>query len=50
MWIEEGRHDDPRDVLTAKGVRFSAGGRVDATHRLTTEDLAELLSDGDDEE
>ncbi len=44
-WIEADRHDDPRDVLAAEGVKMTHDGRADPVQRLTAEDLADALAD-----
>lgn len=49
-WVEEGRTDDPREVLESEGVAFAANGSADESGHMTTEDLADALSeDGMDE-
>lgn len=47
-WTDHDRHDDPREVLSAEGVRFDAKGRADVAQRFTTEDLADALDETGD--
>jgi len=46
-WLEEGRTDDPRQMLASEGVTFDERGRADPAQRLTAEQLSELIGKGD---
>ncbi|MDT0351101.1 MGMT family protein [Pseudonocardia sp. DSM 45834] len=46
-WPDPKRADNPRDVLTAEGIRFNGSGRADQEQRLTADDLAALIADED---
>ncbi|GMA40286.1 hypothetical protein GCM10025883_23310 [Mobilicoccus caccae] len=44
-WVEEGRSDDPRQVLESEGVAFTENGSAVERSHMTTEDLAQALSE-----
>lgn len=44
-WIEEGRTDDPREVLEGEGVIFAANGSAREDSHMTTEELADAISE-----
>ncbi|MBL6276090.1 DUF262 domain-containing protein [Micromonospora fiedleri] len=41
-WLDPSRTDDPRELLTAEGVKFDEHGRADQAQRIGTEELAQL--------
>lgn len=42
-WSDPERHDDPRTLLEAEGVRFDQWGRAAADQRMTAQDLADAV-------
>lgn len=49
-WSSGEDRGDPRELLSAEGVEFTAGGAARPEQRLTSGDLSMLLSDGTEEE
>ncbi|MEU8072326.1 DUF262 domain-containing protein [Micromonospora sp. NPDC048169] len=41
-WLDEGRNDDPRDLLRDEGVEFDKYGRASQAQRIGVEELAQL--------
>ena len=48
-WPDPQRTDDPRDVLTAEGIRFDEWSRADQEQRMTADDLAAMIAENRDD-
>ncbi|GGN94178.1 hypothetical protein GCM10011610_56840 [Nocardia rhizosphaerihabitans] len=48
-WTDPHRTDDPRQILEAEGIRFSASGKADPAQRLGIADLENLRADAEDD-